>query len=286
MSAPSVHLIAVDVGNSRVKVGRFDRSPDCEAAALGGLLPIAGSALPEPAETLAFGTPQQADAIEQELQAWLTATDDALPQIVVASVNRSQSEAFRQRIERLVPDQAIEARELIGTQLPIEIRVDAPEKVGIDRLLAAMAANRLRHPGRPAVVVDLGTAITVDLIAGDGGFEGGAILPGIGMAARALNEQTDALPAHHMRELDDAPDAVGKSTDRAIQAGLFWGAVGAVREIIARQADRLTQSPHVFLTGGAAPSVGRLLAGPNYTVRFTPDLVLSGIALAADETNG
>ena len=65
-------------------------------------------------------------------------------------------------------------------------------------LLAAVAANRIRTADRPAVIVDLGTAITVDLVSSDGAFQGGAILPGIEMSARALHDYTDLLPRIEM----------------------------------------------------------------------------------------
>ena len=199
------------------------------------------------------------------------------------------------------------------TDLPqLIVRVDAPERVGIDRLLAAVAVNRVRRPDRPAVVVDLGTAITVDLIAADGAFEGGAILPGIAMAARAMAEQTDALPQSRLAELRAAPPVVGKSTLAAIDSGLFWGAIGAVRELVTRYATTLDRdrsemaagvqpsgcrrqaqagtpttacgikdAPDLFLTGGAAPQVADLLSEDGLSVRHLPNLVLSGIASAA-----
>jgi type III pantothenate kinase len=104
--------------------------------------------------------------------------------------------------------------------------------VGIDRLLDAVAANRLRHPAAPAVVVDVGTAITVDLVAADGSFQGGAILPGIAMSARALHAFTDLLPLVDVRELSSPPPPLGTSTVAALQSGLFWGAVGAIRQLL------------------------------------------------------
>ena len=76
-------------------------------------------------------------------------------------------------------------RQLTYRDVPLTIRVDEPARVGIDRLLAALAADRLRQRDRAAIVVDLGTAITVDLVDADGAFAGGAILPGIATSARA-----------------------------------------------------------------------------------------------------
>src|SRR5688572_30389073 len=96
--------------------------------------------------------------------------------------------------------------------LPLVVSLPQPDMVGIDRLLGAVAANEVRDPARPAIVVDLGSAITVDLVAADGAFRGGAILPGIGMSARALHEFTDLLPLIEMHALAEPPSPVGNAT--------------------------------------------------------------------------
>ena len=96
---------------------------------------------------------------------------------------------------------------------------------GIDRLVDAVAANRLRKSHRPAAIVDVGTAITVDLVAADGAFLGGSILPGIALSARALHEFTDLLPLVDVGELVEPPPALGTDTEAAMRSGLFWGAM-------------------------------------------------------------
>lgn len=259
-------LLAVDVGNSRVKFGLFE-------APLTGPAPL----LPEPQDTFDWCCLETDARPTGKLLAWLEACQAS--RAVVATVHRGAAEAT----EGVLRDCGVQqVTRLSGTRLPVEVRVDQPERVGIDRLLAAVAANRLRRDDRAAIVIDVGTAITIDLVASDGGFEGGAILPGIRMASRAMHQETDALPDVAMHHLDDSPDAVGKSTEAALRAGLFWGAVGAIREIVARQRDRLTEPPQLLLTGGAAPSVARLLAGPDCTGRYFPHLVLAGVAIAAE----
>ena len=168
--------------------------------------------------------------------------------------------------------------------------------MGIDRLAAAVGANPLRRPETPAIVVDFGTAITVDLVTAEGEFAGGAILPGLRMQARSLHQGTASLPEITL-ELEGAssqdaagpivplgsrsPAAVGTSTEGAIAAGIYWGGVGAVRELIARQSDRLVRRPQVFVTGSTSPEMARLLGSPEIAVRYIPHLVLSGLALAA-----
>jgi type III pantothenate kinase len=147
----------------------------------------------------------------------------------------------------------------------------------MDRLAAATAATRLRSPRRGALIVDSGSAITVDYVSADGAFMGGAILPGIGLAGRALHEFTDLLPLVALGELSEPPPPLGTSTVTAIRSGLYWGAVGAVRELVERLSAGLAPRPELFLTGGAGPHLAKALTEP---VRVVPHLVLSGIALA------
>jgi type III pantothenate kinase len=154
--------------------------------------------------------------------------------------------------------------------------VAEPARVGIDRLLAAFAANQLRAPGRAAIVVDLGTAITIDLVEPDGAFAGGTILPGIGMAGRALADQTDALPHILLDAAKMPPTVLGKSTTSAIESGLYWGTVGAVNEIASRLADGLESPPDFFVTGGAGQLITQFISVGG-RVQFVPHLVLSGI---------
>jgi type III pantothenate kinase len=177
-------------------------------------------------------------------------------------------------------------RHLNYRDVPLAILVDEPQRVGIDRLLGALAADRLRRSDRAAIIVDLGTAITVDLLNAQGAFAGGAILPGIAMSARALSEHTDALPLVECDRIRNAPPPLGKSTVAAIQSGLYWGAVGAIRELASELAVDLAAPPDLFLTGGTSPQFAELLtARTNWTVRHVPHLVLVGIVLATANTN-
>jgi len=252
-------FVVADVGNSRLKLGLFgeDRA----------------SGLPVPSRTLHL-SPGRWQA--GDIARWLDASASSPVAWRIASVNRENLSQLRSALEQVQPEAVV--AEVTAAELSLPIELDHPERVGIDRLLAALAANHLRAQRQGAVVVDLGTAITVDLISEDGAFLGGSILPGIGMACRALSQQTDLLPDVAMRELAEAPPALGRDTQSAIRSGLFWGAVGAVRELLARFQTHLQRPPLVLLTGGAAPSVGSLLGSD---VRYEPHLVLAGIVLAA-----
>ena len=97
------------------------------------------------------------------------------------------------------------------------------------------------------------------------------------MSARALADGTDLLPNVDATFRTEAPRVIGKSTAEAIRSGLFWGGVGAIRELVARTADELQSSPQIFVTGGDAERLTGYLAAD---AQFVSDLVLRGIALA------
>jgi len=256
-------LIAVDVGNARTKLGAVradwaDRLPEAE----------------EP-----LGIDNQAEELDS-LAAWLAPFAATRASWWIGSVNRSAATRLVDWVRRNRPEDPLTL--LSAADLPLAVELPRPDMVGVDRLLDALAANHLRQPDRPAVVVDVGTAITVDLVSAHGVFCGGAILPGIAMSARALDEFTDLLPLVDMSELTEPPPAVGTSTEQAMQSGLFWGAVGSIRELIRQMTDALPKGqanePDVFLTGGAGPAVADLL-GPS--AHHVPQLTLMGIAWAA-----
>ena len=252
-------LIAVDIGNSRIKLGEFDRPPQ-------------SGRLPEPNRTLLLDT---ADWAPMEIALWLAPTSPAAINWLLATVNHPASARLGKWLAHEGGNKTF--RKLTHRDLPLTVDIAAPQAVGIDRLLGAVAANFLRRPELPALIIDLGSAITVDLVSENGTFRGGAILPGIGMGARALAEFTDLLPLVDMTGLEEPPEVLGTLTTGAISSGLYWGALGAIRELIGRLSAGLEKEPQVFLTGNAAPEMARLI---DEQVCFEPHLVLAGIVLA------
>lgn len=248
-------LIAVDIGNSSTKLGWA-----FELAEASGLL--------VPSRTFGFATgASPADALPASLPA-------SPAQWCIASVHREGSRLLGEWIAAKRPADFV--KQLSFQDFPIVPRVAAPERVGVDRLAAAVAANQLRRSDTPAIVIDAGSAITVDLVAADGAFEGGAIVPGFRMGAEALYG-ADLLPLAMLEPNDLPPPALGKDTRGAIHSGLFWGAVGAVRELVGRMSAELGSAPQVFVTGGDLRQLANHLAGS----QFVPHMVLCGIALAA-----
>jgi type III pantothenate kinase len=156
--------------------------------------------------------------------------------------------------------------------LPLAVAVKNPKTVGVDRLCAAAAAYH-RVQGRCAVV-DFGTAITVDLVDDEGVFQGGAILPGLALQARALAEFTAALPS----VVPEYPaDPVGRDTTEAIRSGICHGAVGAVRNIVEQIATRLNAWPFVVATGG---DLALVAPHCDFIDAAVTDLCLAGVGLA------
>jgi len=149
-------------------------------------------------------------------------------------------------------------------------QVDQPGRAGMDRRVQALAAAHLAQG--PAAVVSCGTAITVDVVAEGGALLGGAILPGLGLGARALAQGTAKLPEVALAGEVQMP---GKDTEKAIRAGLILGAAGAVDRLLA-EAD-LNEATPVFLTGQDAP---HLVEPLTRSARVAPGLGILGAALA------
>lgn len=158
-------------------------------------------------------------------------------------------------------------------QLPLTTNLAQPEKAGIDRLLNAVAANRRRHAEHAALIVDAGSAITVDVVNESGTFCGGAILPGLRLMAQSLHDYTALLP---LVKIDDKPSPLGTDTITAMKVGIYWSAVGAVEKLLHLQ--KATGKVDVFLTGGDAPL---LATGLDHPVTLWPEMTLEGVRLSA-----
>ena len=211
-----------------------------------------------------------------KISAWLEPFDATELPRFVASVHPGATATVGEIL-------AGDMRVLTADDLPLEVRVEHPERVGIDRLLSAVAVNRLRASEQPAIIVDLGTACTVDFLSADGAFEGGAILPGTTLTAAALHTGTATLPQLLTDNFDTPPTVVGKSTQAAIASGIYWGLVGAVRELVDRITRESAKVPQLFVTGGEASRLVAHLQSENQPPRHLPSLVLSGIAIVAEE---
>jgi type III pantothenate kinase len=139
-----------------------------------------------------------------------------------------------------------------GVRTGVRIRYEDPRAVGADRIADAAAVQRLY--GGPACVVDFGTATTFDAIDAEGDYLGGAIAPGIGIAAEALFLRTAKLPRVDLKR---PPAAIGRNTTHAMQSGLLFGYVSLVEGMVARFRKELGAGMKVIATGGLAEIVAR-----------------------------
>jgi len=139
-----------------------------------------------------------------------------------------------------------------GVKTGVRIRYEDPRAVGADRIADAAAVQRLY--GGPACVVDFGTATTFDAINSEGDYLGGAIAPGIGIAAEALVQRTAKLPRV---ELQRPPAAIGRNTPHAMQSGLLFGYVSLVEGMVARFRKELGPNMKVIGTGGLTEIIAR-----------------------------
>lgn len=245
--------IVADLGNTRLKFGRLD--------AEGRIADAVAAATEEPA---AWGRAIDSWGLREARSVW-----------AFASVNPPVATRF---LEWLATAADAEVRLYRSARdIPVAHRLVEPQTAGVDRALAVRAALARRAGPGPGHVVCCGTAITVERIDRDRIWDGGAIAPGLGLASSALHDRTAQLPEVGLSST--IPPGWGRSTRPALESGLFWGAVGAVRELLARQRDATDPDPWVVWTGGDAERLAAGLDLANSVV--VPNLVLEGLASVA-----
>jgi len=161
-----------------------------------------------------------------------------------------------------------------GVKTGLKIQYRNPLEVGTDRIANAIAGIE-RFPDENLVIVDLGTATTLCVIAKDRSYRGGIILPGLRMSMQALESGTSKLGSV---EIIRKEVCLGRTTTESIQSGLYFGHLGALREIMQRirHEEFGDQRPKVIATGGFAT----LFGGTGLFDQVVPDLVLHGLLAA------
>ncbi|MGH2697902.1 MAG: type III pantothenate kinase [Actinomycetota bacterium] len=190
--------------------------------------------------------------------------------VAICSVVPPLTQELRRMTERYFGFPAVVVEP--GTRTGIAIKMDNPREVGADRIANAVAANDM-FPGEPTIVVDFGTAITVDAVSAKGEYLGGAITPGIETAADALYQATAQI---RRVELIAPEQSIGKSTVQAVQAGIVYGNAALVDGLIERVSKEVGGNANVIATGGQAPIV---VAYCKLVDRIEPDLTLVGLRL-------
>lgn len=156
-----------------------------------------------------------------------------------------------------------------NVDLGIPVRIDKPSEAGADRLVNAIGAH-VHYPGE-LIVIDSGTATTFDIIAADGGFEGGVIAPGINLSMEALHQAAARLPRVAIRQ---PQRVVGTDTVGAMQSGVFFGYVSLIEGLIARIKAERQGELTVVATGGVASLFQGTTMGIDH---FDADLTIRGL---------
>jgi len=246
-----INLVVLNVGNSRLAVAPF------RAGELG--------------EVVRVNLDDRAAWGPAIAEAWKTVAGRESAAVVGASVNPEMDEPVEQAVLDAVNRHVVWVGE--DLDLPVKVLTEKPEETGIDRILNVAAAYE--QLGKACVVVDAGTAVTVDYCNEQGEFVGGAIAPGAAMQLDALHDHTAKLP--RVTPFRAPTDPLGKSTEQAILHGVYHAIRGMVKEVVENYATELGTWPDLIATGGDAPV---LFKDWELVHAIAPDLTLYGIALA------
>ena len=247
-------LLAIDIGNSNIVLGVFDGND------LKGTWRIVTAVhrMPDEYTSLILSFFNRAGIPAAEI------TD-----AVVGSVVPPLVPVFSE-----VCENAFKVKPLIveaGIKTGIRINMDNPREVGADRIINAIGAYKLY--GGPAIIIDLGTATTFDVISANGTYLGGAIAPGISIATEALFSRTAVLPRV---DLIHPKRAIGTSTVEAMNSGIVFGYVGLIEGLVARIKKELGENARVIATGGYS----RLLAAETPVIdNVERDITMIGLRL-------
>jgi type III pantothenate kinase len=257
-----MNIIAIDIGNTNITAGLFIDNTEAM------IEKIAGDNSEELAKIL--------KSFWQKIPFVKAGKDkdkkhDGI--IVVASVKPDRTQEVRQIVKKELNEEILEIGIGKDVPLPMELDVDEPGKVGVDRVLCAFAGFMV--VGDAVVVADFGTAVTIDLVNADGVFLGGTILPGFDMSADALHRQTAALPKVDKIKTPQKP--FGRNTIEAINNGLYYSAIGALETITRFYSEQLGRWPQTVVTGG---NMEIIRSGCDFVDSFVDDLVVKGIVLA------
>ncbi len=252
-----MNIIAVDIGNTNITIGLFLKDqeqfvksiPGQSREKLTGLFKSAWEKIP----IAKSSKEKKRDCV-----------------IVASSVKP----AWTKLVQQVVKETLGEKLYIIGKNIPfpMDLSVNEPEKIGVDRVVSAAAAYAVVEDA--VVIADFGTAVTIDLVDERGIFRGGVICPGFEISAEALKQSTAQLPKVKVTR-PKAP--YGRTTSQAINCGLYYSAVATLQEVIRRYAEKIGRWPHTILTGSSAEMIKD---DCEFIDSYVPNLVIKGIALA------
>lgn len=248
-----MRLIAVDIGNSSIKI--------------------------------AIDSPDMTDNWETQLAVNAETLNQKLSELPlkndvffwsVSSVHRQKESKLIDWVKQHRPSDHLHLIDESDVALPTNI--ESRELLGRDRLISAWMAWQLNNTGGPVIIVDAGTAVTIDWVDPQGIFQGGVIFPGAESNFKRLSAFTDALPdlgviTDNMAPAQVFDSIIGKSTTDAIRKGVYHSQKHAIREIVNQMSKLSTQKASTFVTGGGLKDVSEQL---NQNWHYVPDLVLQG----------
>ena len=251
-------LLAIDVGNTNIVLGVFDGPTLIHSWRL---------------QTLRERTSDELGLLVDGLFAHSRIERVQIRAVILGSVVPPLTGTISEMTERYFGVTAVIVEPGVNTGMPI--LYENPSEVGADRIVNAVAAwERFGHDtSRPMIVVDFGTATTLDAISAKGEYLGGAICPGVQISADALFQRAARLPRIDVRK---PPRIVGRTTVGAMQSGLFYGYVGMVEGLVRRMADELGGNAVCVATGGLADVIA---PETSLIEHVDPDLTLHGLRL-------
>jgi type III pantothenate kinase len=251
-------LLAIDVGNTNIVLGVFDGATLVQSWRL---------------QTVRERTSDELGLLVDGLFAHGRIELARISGVILGSVVPPLTGTIRHMVQRYFGVTALTVEPGVNTGMPILYEV--PSEVGADRIVNAVAAYEKFGQGarRPLIVVDFGTATTLDAITAVGEYLGGAICPGVQISADALFQRAARLPRIDVRK---PTRVVGRTTVSAMESGLFYGYVGMVEGLVRRMSDELGGNAVSVATGGLA----EMIAPETSLIQHVdPDLTLHGLRI-------
>jgi len=245
-------IVAIDIGNSSINIGFFDK-------------------LHLLVKRIDTNLPLSHSAYSEQLHRFMREKNiDKLPVgSIISSVVPGQTSIWKETIKGLTSVEPLIVNYKMKTGLRFDI--PKPENLGSDRIANAVAAYKIYKC--PVAAVDIGTATTISVTGNEGNFIGGAIIPGIQLMNESLARETSSL---HEVPLNTPESALGIDTTRCIQAGLFYGTVGAIEKILNATEKAIGLKLKVVVTGGYGSIIHKFIKRKH---SLRPYLTLEGLKI-------
>lgn len=256
-------LLVIDIGNTNIVLGIFDKDELKYSWRLASDL---------------NKTSDEYGLILRSLMESKGLGQEAIKGVIISSVVPKLSHTIPKMCKNYLGLDPLEVG--VGTKTGINIKYDNPREVGTDRIVNSVAGFRLY--GGPAIIVDMGTAISFDVIDEEGSYLGGAISPGIQSAADSLFVKASRIPKV---ELEVPKKVIGKTTNESLQSGIVFGYIslidGLIEKIAAEMGLALDQI-NVIATGGFTRLI---LENSKFIKHIDNDLTLKGLKLIYEKNN-